>query len=78
MPIDSDNTTYGAVAKVTCISGYNSSKEYIQCLSNGTWEIVTCEKIGKTNVNKAPYTNKIYNNYGIYNKHKKTGLSHWI
>ncbi|XP_060580503.1 sushi, von Willebrand factor type A, EGF and pentraxin domain-containing protein 1-like [Ruditapes philippinarum] len=45
MPIDSDNTTYGAVAKVTCISGYNSSKEYIQCLSNGTWEIVTCEKI---------------------------------
>ncbi|XP_053398252.1 sushi, von Willebrand factor type A, EGF and pentraxin domain-containing protein 1-like [Mercenaria mercenaria] len=39
------NTTYGALANVTCEEGYNTSTEIIQCLDTGTWENTTCEKI---------------------------------
>ncbi|XP_060560466.1 sushi, von Willebrand factor type A, EGF and pentraxin domain-containing protein 1-like [Ruditapes philippinarum] len=40
-----ENTTYGALAKITCETGYNSSVQTIQCRDTGVWETATCDLI---------------------------------
>lgn len=35
-------TTVGATVRVNCNRCYNSDKDQIKCLNNGSWEIPTC------------------------------------
>ncbi|XP_060554931.1 sushi, von Willebrand factor type A, EGF and pentraxin domain-containing protein 1-like isoform X2 [Ruditapes philippinarum] len=39
---DEANTTFGAMATVTCVKGYESDTNIITCLDNGQWSDSTC------------------------------------
>ncbi|XP_060560780.1 sushi, von Willebrand factor type A, EGF and pentraxin domain-containing protein 1-like [Ruditapes philippinarum] len=41
--LEENNTTYTALANVSCETGYNLSKGIIQCLETGLWEITGCQ-----------------------------------
>jgi hypothetical protein len=41
------NTTYGAIANVSCSTGYNATVDTILCLETGKWDNATCNSIGK-------------------------------
>jgi hypothetical protein len=40
------NSSYGALAKVTCNTGYNTTSDTIQCLDTGEWDNRTCTIVG--------------------------------
>jgi hypothetical protein len=40
------NNSYGALAEVTCNTGYNATLNTIVCLDTGEWENITCNIIG--------------------------------
>ncbi|XP_060560575.1 sushi, von Willebrand factor type A, EGF and pentraxin domain-containing protein 1-like [Ruditapes philippinarum] len=40
-----ENTTYGALAEITCETGYNFSVSTIQCRDTGFWDTATCDLI---------------------------------
>jgi hypothetical protein len=39
-------SSYGALAKVTCNTGYNTTSDTIQCLNTGEWDNATCTIVG--------------------------------
>ncbi|XP_053387176.1 E-selectin-like [Mercenaria mercenaria] len=43
--LEDGNTTYGALANVSCEIGYNATVDIIKCTKAGMWEISTCEII---------------------------------
>ena len=43
---DENNTTFGAVATVTCDKGYKSDGNIITCLENGQWSDSLCTARG--------------------------------
>jgi hypothetical protein len=44
--LEEENTTYGALAEITCETGYNFSVPTIQCRDTGIWDTATCDLIG--------------------------------
>ncbi|XP_060560678.1 sushi, von Willebrand factor type A, EGF and pentraxin domain-containing protein 1-like [Ruditapes philippinarum] len=40
--IDEGNTTYGALAEVTCNTGYNKTINIIECHDTGEWDVPAC------------------------------------
>ena len=40
--VSESNTTYGAVADVTCDTGYTPSEPDVRCLENATWSSADC------------------------------------
>jgi hypothetical protein len=45
--LDVVNTTHGALADITCETGYNSSLDSIQCRETGVWDTASCDLISK-------------------------------
>ncbi|XP_053403087.1 uncharacterized protein LOC128558234 [Mercenaria mercenaria] len=46
LPLDSSNTSFGAIANVTCDTGYVANTPNITCLENGYWDDnVTCSVV---------------------------------
>ena len=43
---DNGNNSYGALANVTCNTGYNASLDSIECLDTGEWENTSCDIVG--------------------------------
>jgi hypothetical protein len=41
------NTSYGALAEVICDTGYNKSRDIIECHNTGEWDKPTCDLKGK-------------------------------
>jgi len=44
--VSEPNTTYGAVADVTCDTGYTPSEPDVRCLENATWSSAVCSANG--------------------------------
>ncbi|XP_060556534.1 uncharacterized protein LOC132717141 [Ruditapes philippinarum] len=44
--VSSAETTVGAIAVVTCNTGYTASSLIVECLSTGEWQDATCKKKG--------------------------------
>ncbi|XP_053396473.1 uncharacterized protein LOC123551041 isoform X2 [Mercenaria mercenaria] len=40
--VDSSNSSYGSLAKVSCDNGYESEDSTVSCLDTGQWESVAC------------------------------------
>jgi hypothetical protein len=45
--LEENNTTYSALANVSCDTGYNASIGIIQCLETGQWQTTECQLLGK-------------------------------
>ena len=43
---ENGNSSFGALADVTCNMGYNAALDIIECLESGIWENTSCDIVG--------------------------------